>query len=66
MSQDPLKQVTTLSEAAQMWKIDRKTIIWAYWDSRVRMRKAAGVWLVDLRSMIEAFGQPKESLPKFG
>jgi len=66
MSQDPLKQVTTLSEAAEMWSIDRKTIIWAYWRSNVRMRKACGVWLVDMQSMIDVFGQPKKTLPKFG
>lgn len=65
---DPLDMVATLSECASLWKVDRKTIIWQYWNGHLRMRKSAGVWLVMLQDMVDRFGLPadKEVLPGRG
>jgi hypothetical protein len=50
--------VASLAEAASVWGLDRKTIIWAYWRSEVDMRKSGGTWLVSLSDMIERYGPP--------
>jgi len=66
MSETPVNHVTTLAEAVKHWEISRSSIIWAYWNSSVVMRKSEGTWLVEVESLIEEFGKPKKPLVKFG
>lgn len=56
---DPIFRIGTLAEACELWKLDRKTITWAYWRGEVTMRKSAGTWIVDFADMVVRFGEPK-------
>lgn len=59
---DALNQVVTVSEAGQLWQLHRTTILYHILVSkkkRLKARQAAcGLWLVDVQSMIEIYGQP--------
>lgn len=60
---DPRIQWVTLTEALKVWKIkSRSTIIWAYWQQAVMMRKSGAVWLVYVDDMIKHFGHNREPL----
>jgi hypothetical protein len=51
--------VITLAEACERWGLDRKTIIWAYWNDRVSMKKSSRIWLVYVPDLFANFGDPE-------
>lgn len=55
---DILLRIGTLAEVCEVWHLDRKTVIWAYWRGEVAMRKSAGTWIVALPDMLVRFGNP--------
>lgn len=52
-------RVTTLAEAAVMWKLKPSSIMYHILRGRIAARKSCVSWLVSHQSMVDFYGQPK-------
>jgi hypothetical protein len=51
-----LNRVVTLTEAARIVSRHRKTVLIQIWKGTVKARDTGGVWLVDLQSLTDHYG----------
>lgn len=54
-------RVVTLAEAAHMWAVPARTIMYHLLRDRIAARKAGKAWLVSVSSMLKFYGEPKKT-----
>lgn len=60
---DPEVTWITIEEARRAWQFKtRSGFHWARTRGRVRARKSAGTWLMNVRDLVAWFGQPREPI----
>jgi hypothetical protein len=51
-----LDQVGTVSEVAERWGRNRKTVEMAIWNDQLQARQSGSIWLIDLSSVRRRWG----------